>query len=187
MFERGTLNVTKTLTPTLEHGTTSPFYTHIVLPMVVALPLWFRLMQNFRRYRDTKQRWPHLGNAAKYALSHIIVIFGVFHPTATSAQTSYDQAWLCAYLVSTIYSFWWDVVMDWVFWFMCGNSSCVVASTGPTTPHHLPIETSRFVRTSVSLAKPRSALRDRMMYPSTFLYFCAIVLISWDVSCGHSP
>ena len=29
---------------------------------------------------------------------------------------------------------------------------------------------------SVSLTKPQSALRDRMMYPSTFLYFCAIVL-----------
>ena len=161
----------------IEECTSSPSYTHLVLPFVVALPLWFRLMQNIRRYRDTQQRWPHLGNAVKYALSQTIVIFGVFHPTATSAQTSYDRAWLCAYLISTIYSFWWDVVMDWGLLTHVWHQiiCCCFFWSSSSSPL-----TNRRRRgssvLSVSLAKPRSALRDRMMYPSIAMYCVAIVL-----------
>jgi xenotropic and polytropic retrovirus receptor 1 len=134
-------------------------------------------MQNIRRYGDTQQRWPHLGNAVKYALSHVVVIFGVFHPTATSAENTYDRAWLIAYLVSTIYSFWWDVVMDWgllrnvwhqilcccFFYWRSSSSSNSRRRRGSSV-------------LSVSLAKPRDSLRARMMYPSTTVYVLAIVL-----------
>jgi hypothetical protein len=52
-----------------------------IIPVVCALPLWFRFCQCLRRYYDTNQRHPHLSNALKYALSHLVVIMVAYHPT----------------------------------------------------------------------------------------------------------
>lgn len=47
----------------------------IVRPLVACLPAWFRFAQCLRRYRDTKEAFPHLANASKYATSFFVVIF----------------------------------------------------------------------------------------------------------------
>ena len=54
-------------------------YSQVMVPLMCALPLWFRLQQNVRRFYDTGEHWPNLGNALKYALSQVVVIFGSFH------------------------------------------------------------------------------------------------------------
>ncbi len=136
-----------------------------IIPVVCALPLWFRFCQCLRRYYDTNQRHPHLSNALKYALSHLVVIMVAYHPTfqhhhsnahpnannahnmmisnninsnntVASHPTSllpttspsllddanesnnaqwvlYRQIWIAAYVISTLYAFLWDVLMDW--------------------------------------------------------------------------
>lgn len=43
--------------------------------LVALLPAWFRCAQCFRRYKDTREAFPHLANAAKYATSFFVVIF----------------------------------------------------------------------------------------------------------------
>jgi len=48
-------------------------------PFVVCLPAWFRFAQCLRRYRDTKETFPHLLNAVKYATSFFVVIFSYLH------------------------------------------------------------------------------------------------------------
>lgn len=53
-------------------------------PFVVCLPAWFRLAQCLRRYRDTKETFPHLLNAIKYATSFFVVIFSYLHLTNKS-------------------------------------------------------------------------------------------------------
>ena len=69
--------------------------------------------------RDTRSRWPYLGNAFKYAFALSIVLFGVFKPYLRSPVdsarriTPYQVIWIVASICSTLYSFWWDVVMDW--------------------------------------------------------------------------
>jgi predicted membrane chloride channel (bestrophin family) len=51
----------------------------IALPIISCLPLWWRFQQCMKRYFETRQAWPHLANAFKYALSHTVVIMGMFH------------------------------------------------------------------------------------------------------------
>ena len=67
-----------------------------------------------RRYMDTRKRWPHLANAGKYALSHSVVLFGVFHHTFTDSKSidSYRVYWIISLVISTLYSYLWDIFMD---------------------------------------------------------------------------
>lgn len=48
---------------------------YLIRPMVAMLPAWFRFAQCFRRYRDTREAFPHLANAVKYSTSFFVVIF----------------------------------------------------------------------------------------------------------------
>ena len=46
----------------------------IIRPIVNCLPAWFRFAQCVRRYRDSKEAFPHLWNAAKYSTTFLVVI-----------------------------------------------------------------------------------------------------------------
>lgn len=83
-----------------------------------ALPLWFRFHQCLNRYYQTGNRFPNLPNALKYAISHTVVIVSSFHPSYSHYDNSqewdsYRFIWLSSILVSTLYVFSWDVLMDW--------------------------------------------------------------------------
>jgi hypothetical protein len=93
----------------------SPIFKRLVVPLLSALPLWLRLMQCLRKYMETKKRWPFLGNALKYGLSHSIVLFSVMHAAIQDvhySSTSKNIFYLC-FIISTLYAFFWDVAMDW--------------------------------------------------------------------------
>jgi xenotropic and polytropic retrovirus receptor 1 len=75
-------------------------------------------MQCIRRYFDTGKRHPNLPNAFKYALAMMVTIFSVFNPnvkkhTQGDGWQAYQGAWTTAYIVSTLYTYSWDVFMDW--------------------------------------------------------------------------
>lgn len=53
----------------------------VVRPIVAILPAYFRFAQCIRRYRDTREAFPHLVNAAKYATSFFVVIFSYKYQT----------------------------------------------------------------------------------------------------------
>lgn len=57
----------------------------IVRPIVAMLPAWFRFAQCLRRYRDTREKFPHLANAVKYSSSFFVVIFSSLN-IATSSK-----------------------------------------------------------------------------------------------------
>jgi len=44
-------------------------------PVMAVLPAWLRFAQCLRRYRDTKEAYPHLANAAKYSTVFCVIIF----------------------------------------------------------------------------------------------------------------
>ncbi|KAH6944974.1 hypothetical protein HPB50_006501 [Hyalomma asiaticum] len=44
-------------------------------PVLACLPAWFRFAQCLRRYRDTREAFPHLANATKYATTFFVVLF----------------------------------------------------------------------------------------------------------------
>ena len=39
------------------------------------LPAWFRFAQCLRRYRDTREAFPHLVNAGKYSTGFFVAVF----------------------------------------------------------------------------------------------------------------
>lgn len=113
-------------------------------PFVVCLPAWFRFAQCLRRYRDTKEAFPHLLNAVKYATSFFVVIFSYLHLTnksefllfilrkehylnnvavnfirskteyyALSTENPYFYLWLTASVLSSCFTYTWDVKLDW--------------------------------------------------------------------------
>eukprot|EP00735_Rhodelphis_limneticus_P013844 TRINITY_DN779_c0_g1::TRINITY_DN779_c0_g1_i1::g.18421::m.18421 TRINITY_DN779_c0_g1::TRINITY_DN779_c0_g1_i1::g.18421 ORF type:complete len:669 (+),score=115.52,sp/Q55B06/SPXS1_DICDI/29.11/3e-80,EXS/PF03124.9/1.9e-74,SPX/PF03105.14/1e-12,SPX/PF03105.14/0.00027 TRINITY_DN779_c0_g1_i1:66-2072(+) len=90
-------------------------YGKIMVPLMCALPLWFRMMQCFRRYTETQKRWPYLANAFKYAFAHTCVMFGAFHHSFkdSSALTPYKATYITFLALSTLYTYAWDVKCDW--------------------------------------------------------------------------
>lgn len=81
----------------------------IAVAIAVCIPLWIRLCQCLRQWRDNKwQTWPFVFNALKYLSSIAVVVYG----TNTSVH-SIDPTYMNLVIITTLYKWWWDVVMDW--------------------------------------------------------------------------
>lgn len=89
-----------------------------IRPIVNCLPAWFRFAQCLRRYRDSKEAFPHLVNAGKYATTFLVVIFATlraYHQSsyATTFDNPYTTLWLLSQALSSTYAYTWDIKMDW--------------------------------------------------------------------------
>ncbi|XP_063986683.1 solute carrier family 53 member 1 [Diachasmimorpha longicaudata] len=91
----------------------------IVRPIVNCIPAWIRFAQCIRRYRDSKEAFPHLVNAGKYATTFLVVITAtlrIYHEDEYK-KNHWDSPWLWLWVVSclinSIYSYTWDIKMDW--------------------------------------------------------------------------
>eukprot|EP00937_MAST-01D_sp_MAST-1D-sp2_P004289 g4289.t1 len=110
----------------------SSYFGGLIVPLVIAAPLWWRFQQCIRRYRDTEAAWPNLANAFKYAMCMMMSLFVLFHRARfhpfqrmhnegteaaalreIAALDSWQRLWVCAGVVAYVYAFWWDVCMDW--------------------------------------------------------------------------
>jgi len=87
----------------------------ILQPICVAFPFIWRLMQCLIQYRDSSNT-NHLLNAGKYATSLCAIFFSTIHlitqenPNSWSVFRTY---WVMAISLSTMYSYMWDIIMDW--------------------------------------------------------------------------
>lgn len=90
---------------------------YLIRPMVAMLPAWFRFAQCIRRYRDTREAFPHLANALKYSTSFFVVIFSSLSFVTGShlgnTNNPYFYLWIIASILSSIFAYIWDVKMDW--------------------------------------------------------------------------
>lgn len=89
-----------------------------IRPFVNCLPAWFRFAQCLRRYRDSKEAFPHLVNAGKYSTTFLVVIFGTlrnYHQSsyASTFENPYTIPWLLSQMFSSTYAYTWDIKMDW--------------------------------------------------------------------------
>lgn len=105
---------------TLHSWQHSVWYANILIPLICLFPLWIRFNQCLRRYLDSGVRGPNLLNALKYAMSQTVTLFGAFHPLYLAynvgdahASSLFQIFWLMLFLSSSLYSFVWDVYMDW--------------------------------------------------------------------------
>ncbi|PSN51931.1 Xenotropic and polytropic retrovirus receptor 1 [Blattella germanica] len=93
-------------------------YTRIIRPIVGCLPAWWRFAQCLRRYRDTKEAFPHLVNAGKYATSFLVMLFttlNLFNEDnyPVTSENPYFYLWLLSSILSSCYAYTWDIKMDW--------------------------------------------------------------------------
>ncbi|KAJ9588311.1 hypothetical protein L9F63_018309, partial [Diploptera punctata] len=91
---------------------------YIIRPIVNCLPAWFRFAQCLRRYRDTKEAFPHLVNAGKYSTTFLVVIFTTlrsYHKDEYTDQLDnpYLYLWIASAILSSCYAYTWDIKMDW--------------------------------------------------------------------------
>lgn len=93
---------------------------YIIRPIVNCLPAWFRFAQCIRRYRDSKEAFPHLVNAGKYSTTFLVVIFATlraFHNRTNTYGSTFDNPytipWLLSGILSSCYAYTWDIKMDW--------------------------------------------------------------------------
>lgn len=91
---------------------------YMLRPFVACLPAWFRFAQCLRRYRDTKEAFPHLANAAKYSTTFFVILFSFLHLTYAkdyqmSSDNPYFYLWILASVISSCYAYTWDIKMDW--------------------------------------------------------------------------
>ncbi|XP_015124849.1 xenotropic and polytropic retrovirus receptor 1 homolog [Diachasma alloeum] len=91
----------------------------IVRPIVNCIPAWIRFAQCVRRYRDSKEAFPHLVNAGKYATTFLVVITAtlrLYHDDEYRKnhwESPWLWLWVVSCLINSIYSYTWDIKMDW--------------------------------------------------------------------------
>lgn len=87
-----------------------------IRPIVTIIPALSRFLQCCRRYRDSRAANPHLLNAGKYSTTFFVVALGTantYYRVGTYDHSPVFYFWVFAYLLSTTYTFVWDVRMDW--------------------------------------------------------------------------
>ncbi|KAJ6639068.1 Xenotropic and polytropic retrovirus receptor 1 [Pseudolycoriella hygida] len=90
----------------------------IIRPIVNCLPAWFRFAQCLRRYRDSREMFPHLVNAGKYSTTFLVVIFATLRNVYKSDYPNtfdnpYTILWILSSFISSCYAYTWDIKMDW--------------------------------------------------------------------------
>uniref|UniRef100_A0A7S1SW56 EXS domain-containing protein n=1 Tax=Tetraselmis chuii TaxID=63592 RepID=A0A7S1SW56_9CHLO len=97
---------------------------HVQGPLITMLPYWWRLMQCLRRCYDAPsvaEALPQLVNAGKYVISLISIAMAVIgcehgcsHFYSDSDKWSVGRCvWFSALVCGTLYSYVWDITMDW--------------------------------------------------------------------------
>ena len=100
--------VSEELDPTRDVIENSTLFARVLVPLITVLPLWLRFLQNLQRSYDTRERWPHLGNAMKYATAQTVALYGLHHRDAKN-----NVLWIFGFVFATLYQFIWDIFMDW--------------------------------------------------------------------------
>ncbi|XP_063369071.1 solute carrier family 53 member 1 [Cydia amplana] len=90
----------------------------ITRALVSIVPAWTRFAQCLRRYRDSREAFPHLLNAGKYSTTFFVALFTTLRLFyADNYIDQYDNpflyAWFVCQLISSLYTYTWDVKMDW--------------------------------------------------------------------------
>lgn len=95
------------------------WYKSVIIPLVTMMPLVIRFNQCLRKFWDSGDRFPHLANASKYALSSLVTLFGIFHPLYLEYNHGHEELnyyqifWTFIFVLSSLFSYAWDVFLDW--------------------------------------------------------------------------
>jgi len=83
-------------------------------PMILALPFWLRFVQCiWQVFTDKSARVVQAFNALKYVTALAVVFTSAAQTWFAAQKDAWFIAWIVALVVKTVYSYYWDVVMDW--------------------------------------------------------------------------
>ena len=88
----------------------NPIVKQILVPYITILPLWIRFMQCLRCVVQSGDRWPHFGNAFKYATTFVVISIGIF-----DVESKKKIVWIVGLTIVTLIQLSWDIFMDWGF------------------------------------------------------------------------
>ncbi|KAI7903246.1 EXS family-domain-containing protein [Cokeromyces recurvatus] len=102
------------------------YYFDIMVPLLIGIPYLIRLRQCITEYIEFKEK-RHLLNALKYASSIPVVIFSALYRKATIyiaemgtvpthwplKEDTIFRIWILLVFINSMYSFWWDISVDW--------------------------------------------------------------------------
>lgn len=88
----------------------NPIVKQILVPYITILPLWIRFMQCLRCAIQSGDRWPHFGNAFKYATTFVVISIGIF-----DVESKKKILWTVGLTIVTLIQLSWDIFMDWGF------------------------------------------------------------------------
>jgi len=80
-----------------------------IQPFIALLPAMWRFLQCLRRYRDTKDVW-QVYNAGKYSTGFFVIMLSSLRSAGYPSATFF---WGLAVVISTCYTFFWDMKKDW--------------------------------------------------------------------------
>ncbi|XP_075229143.1 solute carrier family 53 member 1 isoform X2 [Lycorma delicatula] len=86
--------------------------------VVGCVPAWIRFAQCLRRYRDSREAFPHLVNAGKYSMTFFVQVFNLMNKLTESNypdhwESPYLYWWLFSCIINSLYTYMWDIRMDW--------------------------------------------------------------------------
>lgn len=84
----------------------------IAAPIINSLPFTWRVIQEFLKYKRRKNIYD-LINMGKYFVGYFVIIFSTLG--RQDIQSPFFYLWIIATIVSTIYSYTWDIFKDWGF------------------------------------------------------------------------
>ena len=91
----------------LDNTESDCFWLPTSIKIVVVLPYWFRFAQCLNKFYNTRMWFPHLVNAGKYGMSIVVVVLPYFNVALAIM--------IPIRIIATLYSYSWDIVMDWGF------------------------------------------------------------------------
>lgn len=100
----------------IEDDETCDNVNNFLLPFISVAPLYWRLAQCLKRYYYDRDKF-HLLNALKYACASLVVLFSTLNGNFQQYEPGYWPItrilWLISFILSTLYTYLWDVFMDW--------------------------------------------------------------------------
>ena len=99
-----------------ESDSTCDGVNNFMLPFISVAPLYWRFAQCLKRFYITREK-VHIANALKYGCASLVVLFSTLEGNFQQYEPGYWPItrilWLISFILSTLYTYTWDVFMDW--------------------------------------------------------------------------
>ncbi|ORX82852.1 EXS-domain-containing protein [Basidiobolus meristosporus CBS 931.73] len=157
----------------------------IIGPLITSLPFLFRFRQCISEYLASEGTgYKALANAVKYASAFPVIFLSALIHSPSQEASHMVTIWLLTVLFNSLYSFYWDVVMDWGLSVSCSpekKSGMIVLRhilLYREPVYYISILVDFFLRTTWSL-KLSENLKSEDLISGGFLLEAAEILRRW--------